>query len=305
MDVARNEHNRLKVGVVGAGRVGAVLGAALGAVGHRVVATSGLSDESLERARDLLPGVPVLAPEDVVARADLVLLGVPDEALPGLVAGLAARRCWRAGQIVVHTSARYGVDVLDPATAQDTLPVALNPAMRFSGSRLDLERLPDASVAVTTTDDLRPVGEALVIEMGADPVWVRTEEREKYAAALAHALCSVSVAVEQAAELLVSARVPSGRRVLATLMLTGLEEALRSRRPPTPGTMTDPDSLVRLLDVLDDVAPDARAVHLAVVRAQACRARSDGRLTEADLDRLLGVLGAGPDRTNGEGRAGR
>ncbi|MCW2667027.1 MAG: putative cytoplasmic protein, partial [Frankiales bacterium] len=37
---------RLDVGVIGAGRVGAVLGAALLRAGHRVVAASGVSDDS-------------------------------------------------------------------------------------------------------------------------------------------------------------------------------------------------------------------------------------------------------------------
>src|SRR5690348_1658263 len=81
---------RLEVGVVGAGRVGAVLGAALQRVGHRVVAVSGVSEVSRDRAARLLPGAPVLDPADVVRRAELVLLAVPDDSLTGLVAGLAA-----------------------------------------------------------------------------------------------------------------------------------------------------------------------------------------------------------------------
>ena len=49
---------RLRVGIVGAGRVGAVLGAALTAAGHDVVAAAGLSSASADRAARLLPGVP-------------------------------------------------------------------------------------------------------------------------------------------------------------------------------------------------------------------------------------------------------
>ena len=98
---------RLAVGVVGTGRVGAVLGAALAAVGHRVVAASAVSERSRERAEALLPGVPLVTPQEVLAAADLVLLTVPDDALPeprGRARGdrVGARRasCWptpRAG----------------------------------------------------------------------------------------------------------------------------------------------------------------------------------------------------------------
>src|SRR6476659_5875142 len=80
---------RLRVGIVGAGRVGAVLGAALSAAGHDVVAAAGLSTGSAERAARLLPGVPLLPTDEVVAAPDLVVLAVPDDTLPGLVSGLA------------------------------------------------------------------------------------------------------------------------------------------------------------------------------------------------------------------------
>ena len=116
---------RLAVGVVSAGRVGAVVGAAWAAAGHRVIATSGVSKASLDRAAALLPGVPVRAPDAVVAEADLALLAVPDDVLPGMVRGLAAAGSFRPGQIVVHTSGAHGVAVLDPATVEGVLPLAL------------------------------------------------------------------------------------------------------------------------------------------------------------------------------------
>src|SRR3954471_1459409 len=115
---------RLAVGVVGAGRVGSVLGAALADAGHRVVAASALSERSRARAEALLPDVPLVAPPEVLAAADLVLLTVPDDALPGLVAGLASTGCVRAGQLLAHTSGRFGVTVLRPAAAAGGLPLA-------------------------------------------------------------------------------------------------------------------------------------------------------------------------------------
>src|SRR4051812_22998924 len=99
-----NRPARLAVGVVSAGRVGSVLGAALARAGHTVVAASGLSAASLARAERLLPDVPLLPPDETVRRADLVLLALPDDALAGMVRGLVATGSLRPGQIVVHTS---------------------------------------------------------------------------------------------------------------------------------------------------------------------------------------------------------
>ncbi len=168
---------RLDIGIVGAGRVGAVLGAALARAGHRVSATSGVSDASLARAAALLPGVPLLPADDVARVCSLLLLAVPDDALPSLVAGLAETGALRPGQLVAHTSGRHGLAVLDPASAAGALPLALHPVLPFTGTAVDLVRLPGASFGVTTPEPLRPVGEALVLEMGGEPVWVPEANR--------------------------------------------------------------------------------------------------------------------------------
>src|SRR5579863_9718617 len=138
---ARPHPARLTVGVVGTGRVGSALGAALGRAGHRVVAATGVSEASRERAHRYLPGVPLTQPEEAVARAELVLLTVPDDALPGLVAGLTATGAGLAGRLLVHTSGRYGTGVLRPATERGALPLALHPVMTFTGRPDDVDRL--------------------------------------------------------------------------------------------------------------------------------------------------------------------
>src|SRR3954467_10791020 len=141
---------RLRVGIIGAGRVGAVLGAALSAAGHDVVAASGLSTPPAERPARLLPGVPLLPADEVVAAADLVVLAVPDDILTGLVAGLAETGAWRRGQLLFHTSGAHGLAVRAPAERAGVLPLALHPAMTFSGVLEDAERLVGSPFRVTT-----------------------------------------------------------------------------------------------------------------------------------------------------------
>src|SRR5688500_16024133 len=191
---------RLDVGVVGAGRVGAVLGAALQRAGHRLVAVSGVSEASCERAAALLPGIPVGPVDEVVRAAELVGLAAPRDALEGLIAGLAATDTWQAGQLVVHTSGRHGLDPFRPALSHHVLGLALHPAMTFTGTAMDLVRLTDCCFGVTAPDALRPVAEALVVEMGAEPVWVEEAERARYHAALAHGANHLVTLVAQAME---------------------------------------------------------------------------------------------------------
>ena len=146
-----------------------MLGAALDLVGHRVGAVSAVSDASRARAAALIPDAEVLAPPAVAQRSELLLLSVPDDALPGLVDGLVAAGAVPPGQLIVHTSGRYGVRVLEPATRVGALPLALHPAMTFSGRREDVARLAGCSFGVTAPEPLRPIAEALVVEMGGEP----------------------------------------------------------------------------------------------------------------------------------------
>ncbi len=80
----------LRVGVVGAGRVGAVLAAALREHGHEITAVAGESSASRTRIETLLPGVRVDKPTAVARSCDLLLLTVPDDMLSNVVSMLAA-----------------------------------------------------------------------------------------------------------------------------------------------------------------------------------------------------------------------
>ncbi|WP_235502285.1 Rossmann-like and DUF2520 domain-containing protein [Angustibacter sp. Root456] len=283
---------RLDVGVVGAGRVGAVLGAALARAGHRVVATSGVSAASLDRAERLLPGVPVVPVPEVVAAAELVLLTVPDDELPALVQGLTETGAWQAGQIVVHTSGRFGVSVLEPAVAHHVIPLALHPAMTFAGTAVDLERLEGCCFGVTAPEAARPVAEALVLEMGAEPVWVAEADRPRYHAALAHGSNHLVTLVAQALQVLRGAGVESPDRVLAPLLSAALDGALRSGDAATTGPVVrgDAGTVAAHVRELTHETPDVLPTYVALARATAVRALASGRLSPQVAENLLDVL---------------
>lgn len=187
--------DRLGVGVVGAGRVGAVLGSCLRAAGHTVVGASGSSEESRERIEVMLPGVENLSVAEVVRRAELVLLTVPDDDLGQLVGGMARLGLWQPGQLVVHTAGRFGVAVLEAAQRAGAIPLAIHPAMTFTGTSMDVARLAGCMFAVTAARPVLPIAQALVVEMGGEPVIVAEEARPTYHAACAHGANHVMVLV--------------------------------------------------------------------------------------------------------------
>jgi predicted short-subunit dehydrogenase-like oxidoreductase (DUF2520 family) len=217
---------RLGIGIVGAGRVGPVLGAALGGAGHAIVGISAVSQSSRDRAEAMLPGDPVLDVPEVVERSELVLLAVPPEDLPDLVSGLAATRAWQPGQLVVHTAAEHGVGVLAPATAAGAIPLAIHPAMAFTGTSVDLARLRDAWCAVTAPAPVLLIGQALVVEMGAEPIVIAEADRSAYAEAIGAASEFSSAVVGQSVERLRAIGVERPGRVLGPLVRSAVENAL-------------------------------------------------------------------------------
>jgi predicted short-subunit dehydrogenase-like oxidoreductase (DUF2520 family) len=289
---------RLAVGVVGAGRVGAVLGAALARSGHSVVAAYGVSVGSRQRAHALLPGVPLVPPAEVFEHADLVLVAVPDDSLPGLVEGLAATGAVRAGQLVAHTSGRYGIAVLDPATRVGALPLALHPAMTFIGTALDLDRLAGATFGVTAPEPLWPVAEALVVEMGAEPVRIAEQSRTLYHAALAHGSNHLVTLIADAMDLLRTAGVVEPDRMLSPLLSATLDNALRQGDAALTGPVArgDAGTVADHVAEIDRVAPETVAAYVALARRTAARALAAGRLRATDAEPLLDALA---DRSDG------
>ena len=287
---------RLGIGIIGAGKVGAVLGAALRGAGHAVVGVSAVSEASLERAELLLPGVPVLEVAEIVERAELVLLAVPDDVLPELVSGLGSMGAWQAGQLVAHTSGRFGTGVLAPVKAAGGIALALHPAMTFTGMSLDLARLSDCIFGVTADPAMLPIAQALVVEMGAEPVVIAEADRVLYHGALAHAANHLVTLVAQAAQILGDIGVEAPNQVLGPLLRAALENALTAGESALTGPVARGDigtvaahSAALREHALDTGASDILDAYLAMSAATATRA-ARRRLLSAEA--YLGIQAA-------------
>lgn len=283
----------MNVGIVGGGRVGAVLGAALIQAGHRVVAASGVSVASVARIGRLLPDAALLPPDRVPAAADLLILSVPDDALAGLVRGLVEAGAIRRGQIVAHTSGAYGIGVLAPAEAVGAHPLALHPAMTFTGHSGDVARLAEGiSFGVTAPAELRPLATRLVADLGGSVEWIGEEARPLYHAALAHGANHLVTLVNESMDRLRDAGVVHPERVLAPLLRASLENTFSHGDAALTGPVArgDAGTIAKHVATLQAIAPDSVPAYLALARRTADRAIASGRLRPLDAEPLLGVL---------------
>lgn len=223
---------RLGVGIIGAGHVGPILGAALAGAGHAIVGISAVSEESRDRAEAILPLVPILEIPAIVERSELVILAVPDAELPSLIDGLAATGSWRPGQLVMHTAPGHGTGVLAPAQALGAIPLAIHPAMDFTGTSIDIGRLNETWFAVTAPAPVQPIGQALVVEMGGEPVIVAEQDRAAYAEAIEIATTFSRSIVSQATGILTDIGVEHPGGFLSSLVRSSVDNALRETSRP-------------------------------------------------------------------------
>ncbi|PZU38578.1 MAG: DUF2520 domain-containing protein [Microbacterium sp.] len=233
---------RLGVGILGAGKVGPVIGAALGGAGHAITGITSGSDD--DRVEAILPGVPVLDAAEVVRRSELVVIAVPHDQLADLVAGLAAIEAWQVGQLVLHTDPSFGIDVLRPAALRGAIPLAVHPAITFTGTSIDLRQLQAGYAGVTAPAAVLPIAQALAVEMGLEPVVVDEVDRAAYAEAIETATAFSRAIVRQSTTLLSGIGVHNPGGFLSALVRSTVDHALaEAGRPETVGEDPPGDSI--------------------------------------------------------------
>ncbi|WP_232676351.1 Rossmann-like and DUF2520 domain-containing protein [Nocardioides sp. R-C-SC26] len=288
-----SEHaRRFRIGVVGAGRVGAVLAAALQHAGHDVVAVAGESGASRRRIDDLLPGVAVLKPSAVARACDLLLLTVPDDMLGNVVTVLSESGAISERQLVVHTSGRHGLAVLAPAIARGARAIALHPAMTFTGTAVDLDRLHGCVFGLTAEPEERAIAAELVDAIGGRAMWVPETRRALYHAGLAHGANHLVTLVTEAMELLAAAGADDPAATLRPLLTAALDNALDQGDAALTGPIVrgDVNTVQAHLEQIAAQAPTTMPSYLALARATLGRAVTDGRLVPLRALKLSEVL---------------
>jgi len=218
------KQGRLTVGVVGSDVVGIAIAQALQEAGHLVVAISNEEPDTEEKIEVLLPAAKKMAAEQILEAADLILLAVKPDQIEQRVSSLAESKSWRGGQLVVQLSAEHDVEVLKPATMLGAIPLSIHPAMHFTGTSLDLRRIKESFFAVSAPAVALPIAQALVIEMGAEPIAIGS--RKEYAEAIEVASNFSAMIVNQAIGLLEQAGVENPALVIAPVIESAVDQAL-------------------------------------------------------------------------------
>lgn len=151
------------IAVLGPGRLGRTLAAALEAAGYRVrLASSRVVEEA----------------QDAVDASDVAFLTVPDAA----IAGVAAVVEWRPGQLVAHCSGARGLEVLTVPEQSGALVGCLHPLQSFPPDP-DPARFSGITCGVEGASPADAILDGIAVDLGARTVRLAGVDRALYHAA--------------------------------------------------------------------------------------------------------------------------
>src|SRR5262245_36816076 len=123
----------MKIAIVGAGVLGTSLGVLLKQADHQIVAISSRTLKSARAAASRIGKVPVIGDAGMAAMgADVVLLAVPDRAIPSVAIQVAAGGALKRGAAVAHLSGALPAGVLAGVRAGGGWTASMHPLQSFA-----------------------------------------------------------------------------------------------------------------------------------------------------------------------------
>jgi predicted short-subunit dehydrogenase-like oxidoreductase (DUF2520 family) len=176
------------VAIVGAGRLGTVLAAALRKKGFEI---RGIADRSARDAREsrriIGAGVPTTACRKAAADAEIIFLTVPDGAIERTARELAAAQTEWRGKTVFHTSGLHAASILAPLRALGAACASFHPVQSFPRKDLPASRFKNIFIGIEGDEGALSAAEAIAHKLGARPFRLGSGDKALY-----HAACSLA-----------------------------------------------------------------------------------------------------------------
>jgi predicted short-subunit dehydrogenase-like oxidoreductase (DUF2520 family) len=282
--------------IVGAGRVGCVLGRRLRELGWRIGA---VVTRSAATARAAVRAIGAGTPYDSLTRgllaADVVLLATPDSTIAAVAAQLAqiGGSEWR-GKVVLHTSGALSHAVLTPLRRAGAATGAMHPMQTFG--RRGIPNLEGVVFGLDGDPAALRLARRMARGLGGIPVRVEPAHKAAYHAAGGFAAQHTLVVLEAGVRILMRAGftrrqatralLALARQTLANLQAHGARDAWSG---PVP--RGDWETVARHMAVLRQLPPEYAAAYRALTRLAVRLLAPQPKRWLAQLERALGSRG--------------
>lgn len=280
------------IAIVGAGRLGRVLGRSLHRVDWKIAAVVARSQASARFAvRSIGAGYALAGVSSRVLQANIILIATPDDAIRNVAAKLAriSGEEWR-GKVVLHTSGALDAAVLSPLARCGASTGCLHPFQTFSGRTVP----PLEGVAFAVQGDPRAQRTARRIAraVGGIPIALPAHAKAAYHAAGTFASPFLLAVIECAMRILTQAGFSRRRAKMALLPLVRQTianfERLGARESWTgPIARGDFSTVARHKAALAERPAEVQQAYAALARLSARLLASHPEETLRHLDRAL------------------
>ena len=290
----------MKVAIIGAGVLGTSLGILLRRAGYRVAAVCSPNRRSAQEARDLIGEGDVVGDNGIAPMgADLVVLAVPDRAIPAVALEISAGGALKKGAVVTHLAGGLPANILSGVTAAGGLRGAMHPLQSFADVETAVRALPETYFFLEGDPEAVEVLRSVVVALDGRPLTIGAADKALYHAGAVVASNFLVTLVEYAVGLLAAAGIqretaldallPLIRGTVANLGAVGLPDALTG-----PIARGDLGTVKRHLHALQKMPGDVARLYRHLARKTVEIAVAKGSLRAEDAERLLAILDA-PD----------
>ncbi len=284
----------LRIGFMGAGRLGQALAWSLTQAGLKVVAVSSRQEAHARALASPIKDCACMAPQAVVDACDLVFVTTPDSVIGTTCEGLT----WRAGQAVVHCCGVTEVGVLAHALSQGASIGGFHPMQTFGDPHAAAQSLPGCTITVEAEQpELMQGLLALVQRLHCVPNCLPAGMRGCYHAAAGYTSQFINALFDQAVRLWQSwgATEEEALRALLPLAqgtLSAIQSAGVARGMPGPVSRGDLSSIEKHLAAIAPMGPEMRDFYKTLCAVTVPLALQAGGINESQAQSFTDLLKA-------------
>lgn len=281
----------LRIGFVGAGRLGTALAWSLAGAGLRVAAVANPTRAKAQALAARIAGCEVSSPQELAQTCDLVFITTPDSA----IAQSAQAVRWRAGSAVVHCSGATEVDALACAEHDGAYIGGFHPMQTFGDPAAAVESLPGSTITIEAREPLDATLVALAARLGCRVNRLPPGMRGRYHAAAGYTSQFINALFAEAAAIWQSwgateaaaleALLPLAHGTLASIRSAGIAAGM-----PGPVSRGDVASVEKHIAALSDLGDHTTGFYRTQCASTIALALAAGGIDEATANRIRGAL---------------
>ena len=284
--------DQLRIGFIGAGRLGKALAWSFNQAGLHVSAVASGTLTNAQALAGPIPGCVTADAQSVVDRCDLVFVTTPDGAITTTTAALR----WRPGMAVVHCSGVTEVSALNSASRDGALVGGFHPMQTFGDPVVAMAALPGSTITVEASEPLMAALEALTQRLGCRVNRLPPGMRGRYHAAAGYTSQFINALFGEATNIwrswgatdedALKALMPLAQGTLASIASAGIAGGM-----PGPVSRGDVSSVEKHVAALSELGAGTINFYRQLCASTVPLARARGAIDAALAARILTALG--------------